>query len=268
MSKNIWLGVAAATLMSTGCAEDAQPFDPWDDEASNFRAEQVARERPTGGGGFINNGLHDPQVGGLFVDCPLDNIYGLDGSKLDDPDRLATARYVVECALPADVTLVKEVGGEPVEFAGALGLAPEWESGPCDEDCQQWVSACVLARTNVSGQPVPLWLRGEHPMLGAEAHPEFPNYEASFFGNLFAGPGQEHMCIGTSTGPVFGQLEGRTCSNLVGGYCDFTSYLACEVTQRCEFSGLLQPTADGCRTGENGEGQPMHTITTYVESVL
>jgi hypothetical protein len=240
-------------------------------EAKEFALREdtaiVAEPRPADGGGFINNGLHDPQVGGLDPAHALDTVAGLDGAKLDDPDRLATARYVVECALEPDQSITKTVDGVTVEFDGVLGLAPAWQDDPCDQNCQEWVSACVLARTNVSGQTVMLWLKGDHPALGTASNPSYPHYEASFFGNLFAGPNQEHMCPGLVTGPLLAQLGGRTCSNVVGG-CEFTSYLACEATQRCDFVGLLAPTLIDCRAGTPPNGPPLHTISTYVATPL
>ncbi|MEM9457667.1 MAG: hypothetical protein AAGF11_26040 [Myxococcota bacterium] len=230
-------------------------------------------ERPAGGrppGGFINNGLNDPDIGGFDPDYALDTTAGLDGAALGDPDRLLTARYVVECALSAEQRVTKEVDGSLVEFEGALGLAPQWRDSACDQDCRQWVSACVLARTNVSGQTVMLWLQADHPALGTDPDPDYPHYEASFFGDVFADPEQAYLCPGLLTGPVFAQLEGRTCSNLVGGWCDFTTYLGCELLPtRCAFTGsLLSPTAVDCKAGELPSSAPFNTISSYVAAPL
>lgn len=240
--------------------------DPEDGEEFEFRDEVVAKDRA--GTGLINNGLHDPQVGGFDPAYALVTKQGLDGGKLGDPDRLATAEYVVECALGEGESVAKVVGGVTMEFEGALGLAPQWRTGACDVDCQEWVSACVLARTNVSGQAVMLWLQADHPAIGTDSNPDFPSYEASFFGNLFAASNQEYMCPGPLVGPLLAQLEGRTCSNVVGGWCGFTSYALCDVTQRCQFEGLLQPTAKNCRKGLFPSGPGLNTISTYVAAPL
>jgi hypothetical protein len=257
---NAWMSPIGLVLALLAGACDAEDL-----EAAEWREGTVATERPAGGGGFINNGLHDPQVGGLDPDHPLDTSDGLDGSALVDPDRLATARYVVECALPEGESVVADVGGASVEFHGALGLAPEWQDSSCDEDCQEWVSACVLARTNVSGEAVSLWLKGEHPELGFASSPAFPSYEASFFGNLFVGPEHAYVCPGHASGPVLGQLQGRTCSNAAGGWCGFTSYSNCKSSSRCAFVGTpAAPTAIDCRAGALPSGAPLRTISTYV----
>ncbi len=257
---HVWLGAIglAASLLGVGC-------DAEDPESIGFRVDTLASGRTASGGGFINNGLHDPNVGGFDPDHSLDSNAGLDGSELDDPDRVATARYVVECALPEGESVSKNVGGQTVVFHGALGLAPEWQDDECDVECQEWVSACVLARTNVSGQTVSLWLKGDHPELGFGSNVAYPHHEASFFGNLFAGPGQAYVCPGQASGTVIAKLQGRTCSNGPGGWCGFTSYSGCHTSTRCEIVGnAAQPTAVDCRAGATPSGAPMRTISTYV----
>ncbi|MCX4243348.1 hypothetical protein [Paraliomyxa miuraensis] len=244
----------------------------WDDEWQ-FRGDDgdVIQTPPNPPGGFINNGLDDPDVGGIDPAHGLHTVDGLDGAHLSDSGRLATARYVVECALSSDQTVTKTVDGEPVDFHGALGLAPEWYDEPCDQSCQEWVSACVLARTNVSGQTVSLHLRGEHPALGTTPDPGHPHYEANFFGNLFLSDDEAYMCQGTLIGSVLAQLDGRTCSNLLGGYCGFTTYGGCMVpplSSRCDFVRPVSPTAIDCMKGISPGGAPLHTITTYVETPL
>jgi hypothetical protein len=250
----------ALTLATWACdADDPETLHEW-------REGTVALERPTGGGGFINNGLHDPEVGGFDPDYALETNWGLKGSKLLDADRLATAHYVVECALPEGESVVKSVGGTLVELEGALGLAPEWQDSACDQDCQEWVSACLLARTNVSDEAVALWLTADHPELGVATSPSFSHYEASFFGNLFAGSGQAYVCpAGQGAGAVLAQLQGRTCSTEAGGWCGFTSYSNCHSSTRCEVMGTnSSPTLVDCRAGTTPSGSPLRTISSYV----
>ncbi len=257
-----WMGriCVALTLVAGGC--DAN--DP--ETLQELRDGTLAIEQPTGGGGFINNGLHDPEVGGFDPDYALATNWGLKGSKLNDAARLATARYVVECALPEGESVVKSVSGTAVELEGALGLAPEWLDSACDQDCQEWVSACVLARTNVSGETLALWLTADHPELGIATNPSFSHYEASFFGNLFAGPEQAYVCpAGQGSGAVLSQLQGRTCSNELGGWCGFTSSSNCQSSTRCELEGTSSsPTLVDCRAGATPSGPPLRTISSYV----
>jgi len=74
-------------------------------------------------------------------------------------------------------------------YEGLAGLAPSWESAPLDEAGQQWVTACLGARTNRYGHEVEISMRGSADALAAtddaEIH-EFMYEEGAFWGNLFA----------------------------------------------------------------------------------
>ena len=114
--------------------------------------------------GLVSGGATLPAPGALaFVAC--------------DPVIRKLMQYMYSCALPAgkSATLSFETGyftcadgdAQPLEFTGSIGLAPQWqatgpgfEGGSCDEDCQRWVSACLLARTNAYGKHVHISLRG------------------------------------------------------------------------------------------------------------
>lgn len=257
--------LALLSTMPAGCDEESTSAP----EELQFRAttrSEVATPGDPDGGIFINNGLDDPDVSGVNPAYGLSTNEGLDpaGDLLADPDRRDTIEYLVECALPPGASITKVVDGEPLEFDGQIGLAPEWEDGECDEDCQEWVSACLLARTNVSGQTVSLWMRADHPAIGTGTSLRFPVYEASFFGNLFDGSGQKNICQGSVASSTVAFLDGRTCSAELGESCGFTKHNDCELAPRCTFWGLLQPTAVGCAPPS---GAPYHTITTYISAI-
>lgn len=217
--------------------------------------------------GWMNNGLHNPETSGIDPAEPLNTNEGMAPEALVDPDRFDTATYLVECALPADKFVRKYINGEKHDFYGMLGLASEWEYDECDEECQQWVSACLLARTNASEQTVSLWLTGDHDALGFDVPLSHPIYEASFFGNIFADPTAQYVCTGNLVGPLAAQLDGRTCSSELAESCGFTKYHDCPIVDRCDFVGLLRPTAIGCRAGLLPSGDPQPTISTYVEAL-
>lgn len=225
-----------------------------------------------GGGVWVNNGLDDPDVSGIDPAFGLASAEGLaeDHGLLLDPSRHDTVQYLVECALAQAQAITKQVGGQELTFYGAMGLAPEWEDDACDEDCQQWVSACLLARTNISGQSVTVWMRAAHPAIGEGTSLLYPSYEASFFGNLFADPESQHLCRGVVVGPLLSQLHGRTCAALLQPSCGFIEYTQCQGQHRCELapSSLLGQAIAGspsdCIAGSLGEGDSLHTISTYV----
>jgi hypothetical protein len=106
-------------------------------------------------------------------------------------------QYIYSCAMPAGATKVLDPEGANVVLEGAIGLAPTWDSdgGSCDESCQRWVSACVLARTNAYGVKVDISMRApdtapDHIKAAlAVTDDEKEQYslrEGAFYGNLFA----------------------------------------------------------------------------------
>jgi hypothetical protein len=125
-------------------------------------------------------------------------------------------RYVYSCAMPAGKRLTLTLDGQEYHFDGAIGLAPEWgeEGGTCGQSCQRWISACLLARTNAFGVPVPISIRGNHPALANVSQAEkdrFSFREGSYYGNVFDLVEGRHGC----TGPASNEpaLTERLCSN-------------------------------------------------------
>lgn len=214
-----------------------------------------------GSGGWLGNGLEDPDVSGVDPSYALSSPEGLSSSAgwLLDAASLQTARYMVECALPADRSVTKTVDGETIVLDGLLGLAPEWETDACDQDCQEWVSACLLARTNVSGETVQIFVAGDHEALVA-APPVGTVLEAAFYGNLFEDPAGKYLCRGSLLGAVAARREGRTCS--LGQACDFRKYNSCTALSRCTLDE--QGVPGNCKTGLFAQSAPYHSIATYV----
>lgn len=98
----------------------------------------------------------------------------------------STVEYLVKCALPSGTSLVKkDQNGVTYTFAGSLGLAPAWNTGACDTNCQEIVSACMMAHINTAGIHVPLWVVAQNSTVGWALDPAYPNQEGSFFGNIF-----------------------------------------------------------------------------------
>ncbi len=170
-------------------------------------------------------------------------------------------RYLVECALPLGHGITKSdpIRGGTISFDGFVGLAPEWETGACNQGCQEWVSACLLARTNALGRPVSIELVASHPAIGSKRTQPFVYLfeEAGFHGNLFLDPPQAHACMGT--GAVLSALQARLCGLAPFASCGFDSLVeACFLLDEC--SGKDSDAYVGCR---NAAGTPQRTITTY-----
>lgn len=244
----------AAVLCACAPADDGS-----EDENFEFREEGGVIARP-GTGGWLNNGLESPNVSGVDPAHGLATTQGLSESQglMTDPSLRDTAEYIVECALPLGESITKTIGGQTLVLEGLLGLAPEWADDACDEDCQQWVSACLLARTNVSGQDVTIWIQADHPAIGYGA-PGALVHEASWYGNLFADPEDQYLCRGQPGAVAAAKHEGRTC--VQGQACGFTKYGKCNKHDRCAMAGPngdvpLDCVAEGAAT--------WHTISSYL----
>ncbi|MEP7124883.1 MAG: hypothetical protein ABJE95_28400 [Byssovorax sp.] len=123
----------------------------------------------------------------------------LTNNALTDPNAREVLKYIASCALPATSTLNLTIAGVDYSFPGSLGLAPTWEQsgGTCNTTCQEWVSACVLARLDYLGQHVDISLRGHTPALAASASEKsaYPVAEGAYFGNIFLATPVRYACI-------------------------------------------------------------------------
>ena len=98
----------------------------------------------------------------------------------------AQVQYIVRCALPAGHSIVKQDQyGTNYTYTGLFGMGAGWESGACDQTCQEYVSACVMAHVNTAGLHVPIYVDAPAASVGWGQDPDFPNQEATFFGNVF-----------------------------------------------------------------------------------
>lgn len=106
---------------------------------------------------------------------------------LADDDARILFKYIYECAAPPGATLALPIAGDTMTFTGQIGVAPQWLTDRCDEDCEQWISACVIARINGLGVTVPISLRGDNPALQLDdvERDTFHFEELAAFGNIF-----------------------------------------------------------------------------------
>lgn len=94
---------------------------------------------------------------------------GYIGRQLRDPKAKAMMEEVVECALDSktEVTARDREGNEIGRWRGEMGLCQVWHTDSLNksEECQELVTACVMARVNALGKSIPLSLRSEPPFL-------------------------------------------------------------------------------------------------------
>jgi hypothetical protein len=206
----------AAPACLGGCAIAA---DPASSDEEDVAAAQQADEDENGltMNGLTMNGL---TMNGLTMNGLTMNGLTMNGLTLtsgivptltSDPLSQLFFKYIVSCALPADQAITVPGYGT---FAGGLGLAPQWgvDGATCDGTCQQWVSACVISRVNALGVHVPLSERGATPALalGPTEATDYPNREATYWGNVFTVPQQRFACRAAGDDQT---LIGRPCGN-------------------------------------------------------
>lgn len=212
----------ASALALTACSID----DVGDDDELVDRGAAVGSALPHatglsfGDGLDLANGLSMANglgVGtGLGVGAALTSPTGLSPNvglmTTDAGQRLVKA--IIECALPVTQSVSKAdpLNGGTRTFKGRLGLASSWATGKCDVNCQQVVSACLLARANEQGDPIMVDMRGTQSALGTTASgSQYAVQEGAFYGNLFQNPPRAFACKGVDG--TFGVFEDRTCGD-------------------------------------------------------
>ncbi|WP_272421831.1 hypothetical protein [Polyangium jinanense] len=148
------------------------------------------------------------------------NVNALNVNALD-PDSLSAIRnpgangdlarefvkYAVSCALNAGQTFefswTDAQGVEhPEVYVGALGLSPDWHTGPLDLTGQRMVSACLAGLTNYYGTHVTISMRAPEVPLKVIDPAEltnYPNIEGAFWGNLWGDTSYVHACYNADT---------------------------------------------------------------------
>ena len=139
----------------------------------------------------------------------------------------------VECALPEGESVEVTVNGTAYELPGAYGMAPEWAEAPCDEACQEWVSACILPRLNNWNIRARIYLRtsdhderdpGRDGDSDTSDRAGFDVEEGAFFGNLFSDPPRLYTCRGRGRDPLYDVI--RVCTH-PDGHCGVTPVGPC-----------------------------------------
>jgi len=156
------------------------------------------------GNGLSGNGLSG---NGLLMNALTTGIVP-SGAMINSTAGRATITYIVRCALATGHTInAKDSNNVSYPFTGAIGVAPEWETGTCGTTCQERMSACLLAHVNTSGVHIPIWLDSEGA-IGWTQNSSYPYQEGSFFGNIFVNPPKGYFCNGRDfdSGTVPGRL--------------------------------------------------------------
>jgi hypothetical protein len=207
--RTIQVGITFGAIVGLiGCNESADDF-------SMSQSAAVESENGLSMNGLSMNGL---SMNGLSMNGLSMNglsMNGLSMNGLSSTSGLMTTdggreivQYMVKCAYPAGHSLTKQdQNGNTWTFPGLIGIAPELENGTCNVDCQERVSACMLAHVNNSGAHIGIWLAGPDAGIGWGSSPAYPYQEGAFFGNLISSPWQGYFCVGKDMGS--GEVPGR-----------------------------------------------------------
>lgn len=157
-----------------------------------------------------------------------------DSDLIDTADGREVLSYIISCALPAGQSIT--VRG--YTFAGSIGVAPAWATRVPTVTERRWVTACVMARTNLFGIRVDLSMRGQHPALGGSLG-ELLNYllvEGAFYGDLFHEDGPKMFACSAEVRDLdlaLSTQDLRACAISDNGQttrCGFTYTGKCSVT--------------------------------------
>lgn len=282
-SNGVWSnGVWSNGVWSNGVDDEslcADPANPW---GTGEYCQGVLREEYIAAGGswrlpgitagafnsaaFISN----PYLRNLLLNTtPAGDLVQPGGAPVTK-GKLAEAvlRYTYECAMPPGTSMSVYVtpfsffpgsstSGRWITFSGKIGVASEWNTGACGENCQRWVTACLAARANKFGEKVKISLVGYHPTRASlrtrtwTEKNDFEFQEATFAGNIFNGEGV-FACAGdgspthiTKKGGIGSSiatyLNERVCGRDRDGGCAGFTY-----TGLCKGASLQTGTSPQC----------------------
>jgi hypothetical protein len=152
-------------------------------------------------------------------------------------------------------------------FPGAHSLAASWETSAPTVAQRRWVTACLMARTNVFGLSVATSLRHDtNPALQASGAEKatYSSVEAGFYGDLFAAGSPMFACASQIFAPGGNPaLESiRACARSNNGFttqCGFSYTWLCGQT--------LSGHAAACLDTVAPYGSCRGSAVTYAESV-
>jgi hypothetical protein len=171
--------------------------------------------------------------------------------------------YAVSCAFNSgDSFAYTDDTGTTKHAQGSLGLAPNWKTQGLSSDEQQWVSACIAARTNYLGEHVQISLRANNTQLDLVAGEAaiFNKREGVFWGNLFTASPVVYSCYDPANESNSREKNrfcavDNTCGLLVSrGRCD-------QAPSSCTGGTAGGSYYDGC------EGEDK-VVTTYLQTYI
>jgi hypothetical protein len=194
-----------ALTFTTGCAQQLEPDDaPLGEADEAFETSNALSPNALSPNALSPNALSPNALSpnALSPNALSPNALSPNAlTAIQDPGAVGALsrqllKYTVSCALRATQSFSFSWGAgnnlvHDETYEGMLGLAPDWATSPLGLDGQQWVSACLAARTNYFSTAVTISLRGSCHALDEDHTPEASTYtkeEGVFWGNLYASP--------------------------------------------------------------------------------
>jgi hypothetical protein len=230
MTKNLAFLCLGSLLVGAGCIGTSG------DEAVAEAEEPVLVLNGMVLNGMVLNGmvLNGAPAGAMAAGAlSPDALSSLAPGALQDPGPTGDlnrqlVRYAVGCAFTPSqsfaLTWTDSVGIVHDDvYAGDLGLAPTWATGPLSSSGQQMVTACLAARVNRFGVSVQISLRSQRDPLEDETTAAelaaYPYVEGAFWGNVFASQPWLKACY-VQANVDHSRAALRTCA---AGYVDPTT---------------------------------------------
>ena len=151
--------------------------------------------------------------------------------------------YLTRCALSEGVAIA--VPGEKGEkvFRGSNGLAPKWANRALTTTEQRWVSGCMLALMNATGQHIQIAMLGDHPSLAGELPEKVRFFEGAFYGNIFLKQPIAYACRGNPNLTGSPTRSARRCTDTLDEsgvtLCDMTFVGYCNTV--CNTASKISP---------------------------
>ncbi len=165
--------------------------------------------------------------------------------------------YLVGCALGSGQNFDVKVAGVSYTFKGSVGLSPSWETGALKVSDRNWISACMLARTNYFHVSVPISVRGTRLVTTSSERAAYTLVEGAFWGDIFTPGAAIKACAGPYklAGSTLSTLPQRECTTAPDG-----------VTTKCGFTyaGACAAICTETTAGYQNCGGISETITSYV----
>ena len=287
------LATLIISALGMGCAYESGEIE--EEEAIGINQSEIYTENSIEPNGLIGNGLAQNGVvkngvvkngvvkngvvkngvvkNGIInsTTMPTDVVSALAADTSDGQLARILMKYIISCALPGGQSIVFDWTDSQSQlheetYYGALGLAPDYGKDAATElpvGQQEWLSACIAARTNYYGVSVTISMRGDTGPLTTDESEQtaFNKQEGAFWGNLFADPPTLKSCHNTSN-LAHSRTRLRECA---AGHDESGNISACGPIVRagdCSSVCTGSPTADGAFT--NCDSGKTRVITTFL----